>query len=95
MVLPKKQQSEISRRGHWKRGICIKLSEIDFQVCDKFVTILRTLPLMYETNADDFAQFGALFATNLRNALLANAPFSGFLKQKITRNILGNDLASA
>ena len=23
-------------RGHWKRGICIKLSEIDFQIRDKF-----------------------------------------------------------
>ena len=28
--------SEIRRRGRWKRGICIKLSEIDFQICDNF-----------------------------------------------------------
>ena len=42
--------SEISRSGHWERGICIKLSEIDFRIRDKFATILCTLPLMYETN---------------------------------------------
>ena len=58
---------EISRRGHWKRGICIKLSEIDFQIRDKFATILRTLPLMYKTKC---RQFCANLARNLRNAPL-------------------------
>ena len=71
-----------SRRGHWKRGICIKLSEMDFPIRDKFTTILRTLPLMYETKYPAILRkFGAQFATNLRNAPLANAPFSGFLIQ--------------
>ena len=28
--------AEVSRRGHWKRGVCMKLSEIDFQMHDKF-----------------------------------------------------------
>ena len=55
--------SEIRRRGHWKRGICIKFSEIDFQIRDKFATILRTLPLMYETK---YRQFCANLARNLR-----------------------------
>ena len=35
-------------RGQWKRGICIKLSEIDFQIRDIFTTILCILPLMYK-----------------------------------------------
>ena len=50
VFLPSKHLlSEMWRRGHCKRGICIKLSEIDFQIRDKFATILRILPLMYET----------------------------------------------
>ena len=55
--------SEIWRRGSWKRGICIKLSEIDFQIGDTFATILRTLPLMYEMK---YQQFCATLARNLR-----------------------------
>ena len=53
---PQRKPSEIWRRGHWKRGICIKLSEIDFQIRDKFATILRTLRLMYETKYGQFPQ---------------------------------------
>ena len=45
---------EIWRREHGKRGICIKLSEIDFQIRDTFATILRTLSLMYETKYRQF-----------------------------------------
>ena len=56
-------ESEISRRGHWKRGICINFSEIDFQIRDKFATILLTLPLMYETKC---RQFCANWTRNLR-----------------------------
>ena len=45
------------RRGLWKRDICIKLSDIDFRICDKFATISRTLPLMHKTkNTQNFAQ---------------------------------------
>ena len=63
------------RRGHWKMGICMKLSEIDFQILWHF---LRTLPLIL------LRKFGAQFATNLRSPPpLANAPFSGFLKLEI------------
>ena len=40
-----------------------KLSEIDFQICDKLATILRTLPLMYEMK---YRQFCANLARNLR-----------------------------
>ena len=66
--------------GHWKRAICIKLSENDFQIRDKFATVLRTLPLMYDTTIPAILRkFGAHFATNLCSAPLANAPFSGFL----------------
>ena len=61
---PVLKKSEISRRGHWKRAIGIKLSEIYLQIHDQFATMLRTLPLMYETKcrqfcanlADKFAQ---------------------------------------
>ena len=61
--------SEVSRRGRWKRGICIKLSEIDFSMCDKRATIfLRTLRVMYETKYQTFCAIGAQFATSLRNA---------------------------
>ena len=60
-------------------GICVKLSEHnESQICDKFATILRTLPLMYEAKCQ-LRKFGAQFATNLHNAPLVNAPFSGLL----------------
>ena len=55
--------SEIWRRGHWKWGVCIKLSEIDFQIRDKFVTILRILSLMHKMK---YRQFCANLAHNLR-----------------------------
>ena len=70
--------SEISRRGHWKRGICIKLSEIDFQIRDKFATMLRTLPLMHETKYWQFCANLAQFATNLRNAPSRTPPSRDF-----------------
>ena len=59
LVLPLKYQpakiiSGNSRRGHWKRGVCIKLSEINFQVRDKSATVVRTLPLMYEMKYHHF-----------------------------------------
>ena len=56
--------------GHWKRGICIELSEIDFQIRDKFATILRTLPLLHETK---YRQFCANLARNLRQ-ICATSP---------------------
>ena len=39
-------------KGAVEKGICIKLSEIDLQICDN----LRTLPLMHETNTGNFGQ---------------------------------------
>ena len=72
--------SEIWRRGHWKRGICIKLSEIDFEFRDKLATILRTLPLMHEAK---YRQSCANLAHYLRQIGVtppfAKSPFSGFL----------------
>ena len=56
------EKSEIRGRGRWKRGICINLSEIDFQTRDKFATILRTLRLTYETK---YRQFGANLVPNV------------------------------
>ena len=71
-----KGESDIWRRGHWKRGICIKLSEIDFQICDNFAhpssDVRNEVPTILRN-------FGAQFATDLRNAPVANAPFSGCL----------------
>ena len=52
-------------------SICIKLSENDLQIRDKFATILRTLPLMYETK---YRQFCANLALNLRQ-ICATPPF--------------------
>ena len=57
------KQPENWRRGHWEKGICIKLSEIYFQIRDSFTTILRTLSLMYETK---YQQSCAILAGNLR-----------------------------
>ena len=79
-------ESEIRRRGYWKRGICIELSEIDFQIRDRFATSLRTLSLMYKTK---YRQFCANLARNLRNAPLPNAPFSGFLTERASERALG------
>ena len=62
---------QFGRRGHWKRGICTKLSEIDFQIRDKVATILRTLPLMYETRN---RQFCANLARNLRQICATPPP---------------------
>ena len=59
------------KKGHWKRRICIKLSENV-----EFTTVLRSLAVTYETK---YEQFCANLARNLRNLALANAPFSGFL----------------
>ena len=73
-------QSQISRRGHWKRGFWIKLSKIDFQICYNFVqsscNVRPETPIL--------CKFRAQFATNLRNTPLTNAPFSGFLRQAPT-----------
>ena len=55
--------SEIWMRGHWRRGICIKLSAIDFRLCDKFAPIVRTLRVMYEMK---YQHFGANLARSLR-----------------------------
>ena len=45
----------------------MKLSDIDFRICDNFATILRTLRVMYETEVPTILRrFGAQFATNLR-----------------------------
>ena len=32
--------SEIRRRGHWKRGICVKLSEIDRESANRALVIV-------------------------------------------------------
>ena len=50
-------------KGGLERGICIELSEIDFQFRNKFATILHTLSLMHETK---YWQFGANSAHNLQ-----------------------------
>ena len=55
---------------HWKRGICIKLSEIDFQIRDKFATTLCTFPLMHEMKS---RQFCANLARNLQR-ICATSP---------------------
>ena len=55
--------SEIRRRAHWKRGMCIKVSEIYFAICDKFATKSRSPHLMYKTK---YMQFRANLARNLR-----------------------------
>ena len=68
-----------SEKGHWKRSICIELSDIVFQICDTYATISRTL--IYETEYTQFsAAFAAQSATNLRNAPLPDAPFLKFLR---------------
>ena len=48
--------SEVSTKGHWKRGICIRFSEIDFRTCNKSV-------MMYDMT---YQQFCADFVDNLR-----------------------------
>ena len=75
-VLRKVSHIRNFRGWHWKRGICINLSEIYFQIRDK--------------NCYNFAHPSSdvqnELPANLRNAPLANAPFSGFLNiVKITR----------
>ena len=69
--------SEICRRGHWKRGICIKQSEIDFRIHDKCATMLRTLPVMHETK---YWQVCGTLSPNLRNPPppRRTPPFLGF-----------------
>ena len=53
-------------------GICIKLSEIDFQLRDKFATLLRTLHLMYATKHRQFcANFSANSAAHVSCGCLA------------------------
>ena len=47
-----------------KRGICIKLSEIDFQTSDIFATILGKCGVMYDETK--YQQFFASVARNLR-----------------------------
>ena len=74
--IPSLKTPFIWRRGHWKRGICIKLSEIDLhsrQVCNHLVH-----PSSHAHNEIPaiLRDFGAQFATHLRNAPLANVPFS-------------------
>ena len=36
------------KKGALEKGYCIKLSEIDFRIRDKFATILHTLHVMYQ-----------------------------------------------
>ena len=68
--------SEISRRGHWKRGICIKWSKIDLrQICDNFAH--PSCDVRNEMQ-DILLKSSAQFATNLHNAPLAKAPLSEF-----------------
>ena len=75
-------KSVISRRGDWKRGICIKLSEIDSRICDNFALNLRTLRVMYETK---YQQFCANLACNWRHLYATPpsciSPSRGFLKK--------------
>ena len=66
--LPRKyfdSNSEILRRGYLHR--IVRNCQFDFRNCDKFMTILRTLPMMYETivHAAILRNFAAQFATNL------------------------------
>ena len=56
------------------------MSEVDFQIRDKFATILRTLPLLA-----DLRKLGMQFATILRNTPFTNTAFSGFLSQGVFR----------
>ena len=57
-------KSETRRRGHWKRGNCIKLSEIDFQIRDNFAhpssdvqnEIPAILAQIWRAICDKFAQ---------------------------------------
>ena len=84
---------DILRMGHWKRGICIKLSEIDFPSRDKFTTILRTLTLMYKTKYPAILRkFGAQFATNLRNAPRRERPLLGISDKSDSKVTLGRRL---
>ena len=64
-------ESEISRKGHRKRGICLSNSR---QICDNLAhppsDARNEIPATLRS-------FGAQFATNLRNAPFANAPLLG------------------
>ena len=75
--LRKAIDQDVGEWGHWKRGICIRLSEIDFfslrQICHNFAQ--TSSDVQNEIRAI-LLKLGAQFATNLRNAPLANAPFS-------------------
>ena len=76
--------SEIRRRGRWKRGICIKLSEIVSRFCDKMCNNFvhpSEDPLMHKTKHPQFCANLAQFATNLSNAPLVNAPLLGISEQ--------------
>ena len=74
-------------KGALERGTYIQLSEIDFQIRDKFAIILRTLPLMYDTKYRQFCAGWCASCDILRNPPFASAPFSGVLKQ-VSRQIL-------
>ena len=60
-----------------KRGICINLSEIDFQIRDRFATILHTLRSSDARNELPIIlrKFGAHFATNSCNPPRERPPF--------------------
>ena len=68
--------SEIRRWGHWKRGICINLSEIDFQFANKFAHNFAHP----SSRNDEEAKLAQNLHKNLREAPFVNAPFSEFLK---------------
>ena len=79
-------KSDVSRGGHWKRGICRKLSELYFRICA--INLRQSHPSCVARNEIPaiLRKFGVQFATNLRNAPFTNAPFtnapfSGFLEK--------------
>ena len=55
------------KKGALEKGIFRKMSKTDFQMCNKFATILRTLCEMYKMKCQ---QFCANLASNLRQLFL-------------------------
>ena len=70
--------SEIRRRGHWKRGICIQLSENDFQI---WKTSLRQFcaPFLWCTkrNTSNFAQVWRAICDKFAQRPLRERPLLG------------------
>ena len=72
-------------RGHWKRGICMKLSELDSRICDKSA---KSLPRPFDLPSDT----KLLLTKNYSDKKIYIGKFTNVMRNSLKKSFFSGDL---